>query len=73
MKKAIMRRLIENSARDEALRRWTMPYLKQEVLKMQKMDRIELIEYKRKNNLAFYKGGYVPPQGVADQLTLASR
>ena len=50
-----------------------MPYLKQEVLKMQKMDRIELIEYKRKNNLAFYKGGYVPPQGVADQLTLASR
>lgn len=57
VKRGIMRRLIENQARDEALRKWTIPHLKEEIVKMGKMDRIELHEYKRLNNLGFYKGG----------------
>lgn len=49
--------MVEYQARNETLRRWTISHLKAEIQKMTKMDRIELHEYKRVNNLGFYKGG----------------
>ena len=60
VKRGIMRRLIENQSQNETLRNWTIPYLKSEILKMSKMERIDLIEYKRMNNLTFYKSTYSP-------------
>ena len=50
-----MRRMIENKAHDEILRKWNLPNLKMQIIKMSKMERIELIEYKRMNGLSFYK------------------
>lgn len=55
MKRGIMRRMIENKAHDEILRKWNLPNLKMQIIKMSKMERIELIEYKRMNGLCFYK------------------
>ena len=55
VKKGIMRRMIENKAHDKILRKWNLPNLKMQIIKMSKMERIELIEYKRMNGLSFYK------------------
>ena len=60
VKKGITRRLIENQAQNEQLRTWTIPYFRREILKMSRMERIELIEYKRTHNLTFYKSHYSP-------------
>ena len=58
MKVGIMRRMIENQAQNEVLRKWKLPDLKQEIGHMSKLNRIELMEYKRMNNITFYKSQY---------------
>jgi hypothetical protein len=60
VKKGIIRRTIESQARDGAKKKWTIPYIKGEIVKMGRMERIELIEYKRSMGLQFYKSNYSP-------------
>jgi xylose isomerase len=57
VKRGIMRRMVENQVKNESLRKWTLEHLKSQIKKMNKMDRIELHEYKRQNDLGFYKKG----------------
>ena len=40
MKTNIMRRMVRNQAHNEALRKWKMPEIKQEIVKMSKMDQL---------------------------------
>jgi hypothetical protein len=58
MKVGIVKRIIENQASNEVLRKWKLPVLKQEIIHMSKLDRFQLMEYKRMNNISFYKSRY---------------
>jgi hypothetical protein len=40
MKVGIMRRMIKNQAHNQSLRKWKVPDLKLQILKMSKMDRL---------------------------------
>ena len=60
MKVGIMRRMIRNQVHQQSLRKWKVAELKQEIVKMSKMDRIQLLEYKRLNDLQFFQSKYDP-------------